>query len=316
MLSSNRIFGHIACLVVGSALLAACASPGRSPGIGSAMPSVAPVPSATPSSAASASSAPIAVPTDDLLFEGKLLVCSDLPYPPQEFFDEQGNPVGSDIEIAQELARRLGLEAQIVNSVFDTILEAQASGKCDIVISAQTINDERLALVDMVPYFQAGATFVVQHGNPADIHTELDLCGRRIAAQSGTVLAQQIEGKGDYKDHGLSDQCASADKEVITLVEFVKDDEAIAALISGDVDAYFVDSPAAGYHVVQNISQLELSGLTLDVVEQGISIPKDYPALRDAITEALHAMMSDGTYLAILARYGVQDGSVAPPAGL
>lgn len=259
--------------------------------------------------------APIVVPAGELLFDGKLLICSDLPYPPQEFFDERGDPVGSDIEIGQVIARRLGVEPVIVNSVFDTILDALAAGKCDIVISAQNINDERLAIVDMIPYFQAGQTFLVQHDNPAGIRTELDLCGKPIAAQSGTVLAQQIEGKGDYKDSGLSDRCEDAGKDPIELVSFEKDDEAISALIAGNVAAYFVDSPAAGYHVVQNATELELSGLTLDVTEQGISVPKDKPGLRDAVSRALQAMMGDGTYLAILARYGVQDGSVAQSSG-
>jgi polar amino acid transport system substrate-binding protein len=278
-------------------------------------PSSAPTSSATPTAAQSASpTAPpalIEVPADELLFEGSLLICSDLPYPPQEFFDEAGNPIGSDIEIGQEIARRLGLEARIVNSVFDTIIDAVNNGKCDIVISAQNITADRLSQVDMIPYFQAGQTFIVRHGNPAGIRSQLDLCGRVIAAQGGTVMTQLIAGEGDYAGAGLSKACIRADKPAIELSEFEKDDEALAALIAGDVDAYFTDSPVAGYHVVQNISLIELSGLTLEVAVQGISVPKDQTGLREAVEAALESMMEDGTYLAILARYGVQEGSVA-----
>jgi polar amino acid transport system substrate-binding protein len=261
---------------------------------------------------ASATPTPIAVAPDDLLFPDKLLICSDLPYPPQEFFDERGEPVGSDIEIGQEVARRLGLQAEIVNSVFDSIIPALDAGKCDIIISAQTITDEREQLVDMVPFFEAGQAFVVRSGNPAGIYTEFDLCGKRIVAQKGTTEVDYVKGTGDYAGSGLSALCTDADKPHIVLDEAAKDDEALAALADGRADAYFVDSPAAGYHVIRNPGSFELSGLTLDEAEQGISVPKGKPGLKRAIVAALESMFADGAYEAILARYGVEDGSIAP----
>lgn len=252
-----------------------------------------------------------APPGDELLFAGRLLICSDLPYPPQEFFDEDGQPTGSDIELGQEIARRLGLEAEIVNSLFDTIIDAVNGGKCDIVISAQNITAEREAQVDMIPYFQAGMAFVVERGNPAGIHTELDLCGRRIAAQGGTVQVQALTSSGEYEDSGLASLCTDHDKRPPRLREYEKDDEALAALKAGEVEAYFVDSPAAGYHVLHDPDVLQLAGLTLEVAVQGISVPHSRPGLRRSVAAALHSMMDDGTYVAILARYGVQEGSVA-----
>src|SRR5690242_12235556 len=78
-----------------------------------------------------ASSGPIAnVPNDQLVFPGKLVICSDLPYAPQEFFDDQHNPTGSDIEIGQEIGRRLGLQVDVVNTVFASIIPALIGGKC------------------------------------------------------------------------------------------------------------------------------------------------------------------------------------------
>jgi polar amino acid transport system substrate-binding protein len=271
----------------------------------------APPADATPAPAAS-TFAPIAIEQDDLIFPDKLLICSDLPYPPQEFFDERGEPVGSDIEIGQEIAGRLGLEAEIVNSVFDSIIPALDAGKCDIIISAQTITDERERLVDMVPFFEAGQAFVVRSGNPAGIYTEFDLCGKRIVAQSGTTEVDYVKGRGDYEGAGLSALCTDAGKPHIVLNEVAKDDEALAALADGRADAYFVDSPAAGYHVIRHPGAFELSGLTLDEAEQGISVPKGKPGLKRAIVAALGSMFADGAYEAILARYGVEDGSIAP----
>jgi polar amino acid transport system substrate-binding protein len=251
------------------------------------------------------------VPASELLFPDNLLICSDLPYPPQEFFDPAGEPIGSDIEIGQEIARRLGLEAEIVNSLFDTIIDAALNGKCDTIISAQSITDEREQLVTMIPYFTAGQTFLVPAGNPGDLGNELDLCGTRVATQSGTIHSELVTGTGDHEGMGLSPACVAAGLPAIELVEFEKDDQAISALIGGEVDTYFLDSPAAGYHVLQQPDELALMGLTLDVAVQGISVPPDKEHLSDAIRAALDSMIADGTYEAILDEYGVGDGSIA-----
>jgi polar amino acid transport system substrate-binding protein len=267
----------------------------------------APASSTAPSTAAT----PVAtVPDDQLAFAGKLVICSDIPYPPQEFFDDSGNPVGSDIEIGQEIAKRLGLEPQIENSVFDTIIAAVNSGKCDIIISAQNITADRVKAVDMVPYFQAGQSFVVAKGNPKAIKTEDDLCGKLIAAETGTTEVDYLKGTGDYEGKGLSAACQSKGKAAIDIKEYPKDSDALAALTSGNVDAYFADSPVAGYYTVQNSAQFELSGLTLDVAKEGISVPKEHTAMRDAVVKALTSMMDDGSYKAILEKYGVADGGL------
>ena len=69
-------------------------------------------------------------------------------------------------------------------------------------------------------------------------------------------------------------------------------------------------SAVAGYYTVQNSAQFELSGLTLDVAKEGISVPKEHTAMRDAVVKALTSMMDDGSYKAILDKYGVEDGGL------
>src|SRR5947207_15945348 len=151
---------------------------------------------ASPSTAAS----PVAtIPTDQLKFAGKLVACIDIPYPPQESFDDQGNPQGSDVDIAREIATRLGLTLDVQNSVFSTIIPALTGGKCDIVISAQNINPDRLKVVDMIPYFKAGQSFVAAKGNPKGIKSKDDLCGKTVAVQEATTELDYLQGTGDYK---------------------------------------------------------------------------------------------------------------------
>jgi polar amino acid transport system substrate-binding protein len=294
-------------------LLGACSAPAASTAPSTeptAVPTVAPSGSTAPASV-TPSAAAITVPAGQLIFAGKLVICSDIPYPPQEFFDAQGNATGSDIDIGNEIATRLGLQSQVDNAVFDTIIAAVTGGKCDIIISAQNITADRLKQVDMIPYFQAGQSFVVATGNPKAINTTDDLCGKTIAAETGTTEADYINGTGDYKTSGLSKACTSKGKAAIDLKLFQKDSDALLALSAGQVDAYFADSPVAGYYTVQKPDQFALSGVPpLQTAKEGISVAKDKTGLRDAVKASLLSMINDGTYLTILKKYGDDSGAI------
>jgi polar amino acid transport system substrate-binding protein len=298
-------------LIVAACGTAATPSPAVVPSAPAASPSAASPSESGPAGAPSASAAAVAtVPPDQLLFADKLVICSDLPYPPQEFFDDQGNPIGSDIEIAQEIAKRLGLTPEIQNSIFDTIIAALIGGKCDIIASAQNVTTDRVKQVDMIPFFKAGQAFVVAKGNPKAIKVQDDLCGKLIAAETGTTEVDYLQGTGDYKGQGLSKACTDKGKPAIEAKQFQKDSDALLALQAGQVDAYFADSPVAGYYTVQKPDLFELSGLTLGEALEGISVSKDKTGLRASVQAALVAMIDDGTYGAILKKYGVESGGI------
>jgi polar amino acid transport system substrate-binding protein len=258
------------------------------------------------------------IPAELLLFPDKLVICSDMPYPPQEYFDANGNPIGSDIEIGQEIARRLGLTAEIVNSVFDTIIPALTGGKCDIIISAQNINPERLGQVDMIPFFQAGQAFMVQAGNPANIQTTEDLCGKKIAVESGTTMLDYLGGTGAFLTNGLPATCTAAGKPAAEPQPYPKDSDAVAALQAGTVDAYMADLPVViGYADAQPDAFMLAPVPQIAPAMEGISVGKSadpkiqlHTAIYDAVKTALLSMISDGTYLNILTKYQVQGGAI------
>jgi polar amino acid transport system substrate-binding protein len=253
------------------------------------------------------------VPAAQLVVAGHLTLCSDIPYPPQEFFDANGNPTGSDIDIGTEIANRLGLKAAVQNTVFDTIIAALQGNKCDIIISAQNITADRLKAVDMIPYFHAGQSFVVAKGNPDGIKTADDLCGKAVGVENGTTEADHLNGTGDYKPaDGLSAKCVAAGKAKINVQPFTKDSDALLALQSSKVSAYFTDSPVAGYYTVQQPTLFEVvPGLILDDVKEGISVGKANTDLEAAVKTALQSMIDDGTYVQILTKYGVQADAVS-----
>jgi polar amino acid transport system substrate-binding protein len=268
------------------------------------------------------SSAPVAtIPPDKLGQKEHLLICTDFPYPPQEFFDEKGEPQGLDVEIGTEIANRLGLKVQFVNSVFDTIIAAVKSGKCDIVISAQNITSDRQKEVSMIPYFQAGQSFVAVKGNPDNINGPMDLCGKSAAAESGTTEADFIGGTGDYKGKGMTDECTKAGKQPINLVVTQKDTDALQQLQAGKVSVYFADSPVAAFYTVEHPDQFQLVGEVLDPVQEGISVPcgvddctnAPLTEVGQAVQSALKSMMDDGTYAKILEKWNLKDGAVTLP---
>ncbi len=279
-------------------------------------------PAATSTPAATPMPTPVAtIPANaqpPLAIQGKLLICSDIPYPPQEFLDTNGNPQGLDVEIGNEIAARLGLTPQWVNSVFDSIIAAVQGGKCDIIISAMNITTDRNKSVSMIPYFQAGQGILVQKGNPQNINTETDLCGKSVAAESGTTEAFYISATSDYAGKGLPQVCAKASKPAPTLVATQKDTDALLQLQSGKVAAYMADSPVAAYYVVQQPDQFQLVGQIVEPVVEGINMPCEatdctnapLTAIGQAVKTALLSMMADGTYMKILNKWDLSAGAV------
>ncbi len=264
---------------------------------------------------------PVSTISPDLLVQkNHLLICTDFPYPPQEFYDENGNPQGLDIDIGMEIGRRLGLQVQFVNSVFDTIIAAVNSGKCDIIISAQNITTDRQKSVSMIPYFEAGQSFVALKGNPDNISGPMDLCGKSVAAESGTTEVAWLQGTDDYKDNGLSQQCTAAGQQPPNVVITQKDSDALQQLQAGKVVVYNTDSPVAAYYTVQQPDTFQVVGQVIEPIQEGISVPcgqadctnAPLTPVGTAIKTALDSMVQDGAYGNILAKWNLSSSAVTP----
>ncbi len=320
----KKVFALFSSLVLLSLILTACGS-AATPTPPAPVTEIVTVMVTEPPTAAPTAAPPAPTPVANvdpsvLAQKGKLLICSDLPYPPQEFCDDNGNPTGSDIEIGLEIANRLGLKGEVVNSVFDTIIAAVTSGKCDIIISAQNITTDRQKQVSMIPYFQAGQSMVVAKGNPKNINAPTDLCGQTAAAESGTTEADYLQGTGDYKGAGLPADCTKAGKKAPTVVVTQKDTDALQQLQAGKVAVYFADSPVAAYYTVQHPDQFQVVGQIVEPATEGISVPcgqtdctkAPLTPLGQAVQVALKSMMADGTYDKILGKWNLTSGAVKP----
>ncbi|MGD0018082.1 MAG: transporter substrate-binding domain-containing protein [Candidatus Limnocylindrales bacterium] len=303
-------------LVAAAIAVGACGSATPTP---SPTPPPTPTPVVTPTPKPSPTPTPAptqlvvaSIPADQLVVAGRLTVCSNIGLPPQEFFDAKGKLTGSDVEIGNEIANRLGLELEMLNTPSTLIAAALAARHCDIAISGQLVTPSLLAKVDMIPYFHAGQAFLVAKGNPAGIKTVYDLCNKPVAVIKGTLEDNRLNGQGPYsRARGLIAMCQAARLVAVAVKTFSKDTDALAALAANKVAAYFTDSPVAGYDAMLQPDKFELApGLVLEDANEGIALARNRGEVYLAVKNALSSMIDDGTYLQILKKYGVETGAV------
>ncbi len=292
----TRLFAAGAVLATGSLLLTACGSSGSSSPSGAASPSAS-----TPAVTADAALAAL-VPAD-VKSSGKLVVGADASYAPNEFKDDKGNIVGMDVDLANAIAQKLGLTADVQNSPFTAIIPGITAKKFQLGMSSFTDTKEREQTVDMVTYFTAGTSAAVKKGNPEKVSAD-DLCGKKIAVQTGTTQADAIKDV-------INPACAKAGKPAVPNDgdKFDLQTDVTTALVSGRDQVMMADSPVIDYAIKQTNGQLEKLGGTTDSAPYGVVVAKGSD-LTKAVQGAIQALIADGTYKAILTKWGVEAGAI------
>ena len=219
--------------------------------------------------------------------EGILTVGTDLPYPPFEY-REGGELTGFDIDLMNEIASRIGLEAEYVDSPFDTIFTDLANGQFDAVISGATITPEREEQVNFSdPYFRSLQALVVSRDSGIGSFDDLGE-GDSVSVQSGTT--GEIWAEENLQPEGV---------EIRAFPEYPP---VYNALEAGQVDGVVYDESSAIPETF-NRPGLELVD-TVDTGESyGIAVDPNNEPLLDAINQALADMVEDGTYDEIYDKY-------------
>ncbi len=246
----------------------------------------------------------------NLAVNNTLTVASDTTYPPQEFQDPNnpGQYIGFDLDIIREIGKRICLgTVTIVPTNFDSIITglttpALGHQRYDLSISAFSITPERQQKVDMVPYFQAGESLLVANGNPQNIQSLNDLCGKTVAVEKATVELDELNKLND-----TGGACAS---NHINILSFTSQDDVITQLLNGRAVATYQDSPVTGYYVTKNPGKVQQGPITVAPSPEGIVLRKDNPQLELAVKKALCSMQQDGKYASILNQWGQQSGAL------
>jgi polar amino acid transport system substrate-binding protein len=237
---------------------------------------------------------------DDVKTDGKIIVGQDQSYPPNEFV-ENGQVVGVDVDLGKAIGQKLGVELTFENSAFDGIIPGLKAGRYEAAMSSFTINQERLAEVDMVSYFSAGTSGAVIKGNPENLTLDT-LCGKNVAVQKGTVQVEDLDAR--------SAKCKADGKPEITVQQFQNQTDANLALNSKRVAAMLADSPVVDYAIKKSEGSIEQVGQVYDTAPYGIILPKAKGDYAKAVQGAIQALIDDGTYKKILEKWGVQQGGV------
>ncbi|MFK0231824.1 ABC transporter substrate-binding protein [Streptomyces vinaceus] len=242
---------------------------------------------------------------------GVIKVGTDSAYAPMEFV-EGGKIVGVDPDIAEALGKQLGVKMQFTAGTFDGLITSVYTGREDAIMSSITDNKKRQEGlddkgqkigkgIDFVDYFSSGLSLLVKKGNPEGIKSMDDLCGKTVAVQRGTIYEDtfkaQAEKCGDKK---LTIQAFDTDAEAQTRV---KAGGAVADLNDYPVAAYTVKTSGGG-------NDFEVAGQQSDVGLFGIGVSKENTQLRDALKQALDAIIKDGSYAKVLEKWNVQDSAV------
>lgn len=237
--------------------------------------------------------------------KGTLTVASDASYAPDEYFAPDGHTViGMDVDLIKALAAVMGMKANVQNAVFETIIPGLASGKYDVGISSFTDTKQREHTVDFVTYASVGESFFTKASGGASIASIADLCGHTVAVEKGTTELTDATAQGA--------KCKKAGKAGVTVLTFPDQNGANLALSSGRAQLVFADTPVADYAVKKSNGQFKLVGAAYATAPYGIATLKGN-GLDKPILAALKVLMKNGTYTAILKKWGLQDVAITNP---
>lgn len=216
---------------------------------------------------------------------GKLIMSTNAAFPPYEMTTDSGEFEGIDIETAQAIADKLGLELQIDDMDFDAALLAVQQGKSDMVMAGVTVTDERQNVMDFTDSYATGIQSIIVKED-SDIASVDDLAGKKIGTQRGTTGYL-------YCSDDFGDENVVAYDDGLTAVQMLN---------NGQVDCVVIDNAPAKEFIAANPG-LKLLDTAYVEEDYAIGVGKGNTELKDAINTALEELKADGTLQAIMDKY-------------
>ena len=216
---------------------------------------------------------------------GKLIMSTNAAFPPYEMTTDSSEFEGIDIETAQAIADKLGLELQIDDMDFDAALLAVQQGKADMVMAGVTVTDERQNVMDFTDSYATGIQSIIVKED-SDIASVDDLAGKKIGTQRGTT--GYLYCSDDFGDENV--------------VAYDNGLTAVQMLNNGQVDCVVIDNAPAKEFIAANPG-LKLLDTAYVEESYAIGVGKGNTELKDAINTALEELKADGTLQAIVDKY-------------
>ncbi len=220
-------------------------------------------------------------------------------YPPMEMFASDGKTIiGLDPSLARALARKLGVVISVSNEDFNAQIPGLVTGRYDVVMTSMSDTAERQKKVTFVDYVQAGAALSVRKGNPKQIQTPADLCGKTVAVvDNGSSLALT---------NGYDKACKDAGNPAIKILKFTDDQDGMLALAAGRADVNLTDYVVAADRAQDAKNNSEAIAIAGTEAPWGIAMNPNEKQLITAVQRALQSLVNSGEYGKILAAWGLQ----------
>ena len=220
--------------------------------------------------------------------DGKILLATEGQFAPFNFF--KGTTLtGFEVEVAELVAKKMGLKVQWKTIGFDALLTGLKQDRWDLVIASHAITDERAKAVTFTaPHYCSGGLVVAM--DPA-IRNARDLAGKVVAVQTGTSYLENVQKVANIKD----------------MKNFPTDVDARSALVSKRVDAWVTDRFVAKEVAAKNPTVGFKLGELVFVEQVASAVTKGNTGLADAWNKALAETMADGSYKAVSQKYFGED---------
>ncbi len=236
---------------------------------------------------------------------GTLRLTVNSTYAPMEYRDPTTNQlVGLDIDLANEIAKRLGVKIIWSETPFAELIPSLQTKRADFIISGISDRSSRREAADFIDYLATGPQFFVLTEN--ETKSAVDLCGKKVGTTRSTSFPAEIE-------KWSKQNCEANGKPAVQYVPGENSIDVRNQLKQGRIDAAVQGSETLPYTKQQEAGKYRVVGEPFATGYQGIMFRKDDAALREVVTEHLAAMMADGSYKAILDKYGLGANAVAQP---
>ena len=212
---------------------------------------------------------------------GTLIVGFDQDFPPMGFVGDDGEYTGFDLELAQEVAKRLGLEYKAQPIAWDSKDMELESGNIDCIWNGFTMTGREDDYTWTEPYMANQQVFVV--ANDSDINSQADLAGKIVEVQADSSAEAALKE---------APELTATFKELLTTADY---NTAFKDLEQGAVDAIAMDVIVAGYQIQQRNADFKILDDSLSEEEYGVGFKKGNTELRDKVQSTLEEMAEDGT---------------------
>lgn len=234
---------------------------------------------------------------------GTLQVGTDLTYPPYNYFDDNKQPAGFDVEFMTALAKAAKLTPKFQDTRFENLILGVKSNKFDVIASTLYVKPERAQQITYVPYMKTGVSIAVKKDGGFMPGTPEQLCGKKVG---------NIKGAAWLADLKKLSETTCAGKGGIDAREYPTSPEATQALLSGGVDAQMEDSAVLRNAVDKTGGRLVISNQAqLYPVIVGLGFNQQNGELVKVVENALESLRKNGQYQKLLNKYNVSAPTTA-----